>query len=272
MYTDPDGQCVWFVIIGVYAAVNVYQNWDAIKAAKGWEAVGRFAGFAAVGAANGVLSTVAPGWGTILGGGLQSGLNTAVKGGSLNTVLTDAAWGAGTTLVGMGVGYGMEKLTNMGLNGLGVKNDWVRNISTKVISSVSQSFTSTLVQSRFKDGLSWKQSFKQAGDWRSLTCAGLTGAADGVFTTLSNRNRINNTNNNPSNNQPDINSNPSDNGLNLNKTEPLQPLQPIQPNLQPALPPTPTMLALPAPSPFPSGHFEHLWDDVNGDYYRWVND
>ena len=216
-FTDKNGKFIWFIVAAVAvvnAAINVYQNWDAIKAAKGWGAIGKFAGFAAIGAGQGFLSTMNPGL-AILGGGLAAGLNSAIAGKGMNTILSNAGVGLLSSAIGVGAGFGMEKLTGLGLNGLGVKNALALNLTTKIVGNVTQSFTSTLSDGLLR-GHSFKQSIRQASDWRSLTFSAAAGAADGLYTTYANRTSTNNTNNDS--NQPDINSSsPTDNGLNLNK-------------------------------------------------------
>ena len=173
----------------VNAGVNVYQNWDAIKSAHGREAVGRFAGFAAVGAGQGILSAVYGPVGGIVGGTLASGLNSAIRGDNLSTILTNTGVGLLSNTIGVGVGFGMEKLTRLGLDRLGVNNVLVRNVTTKVFGSVSQTFTTTLSDGLLR-GHSFKQSFEQASDWRNLTFAGVSGALEGLYNTYYYKNNI----------------------------------------------------------------------------------
>ncbi len=247
----------------VNAGVNVYQNWDAIKSAHGREAVGRFAGFAAVGAGQGILSAVYGPVGGIVGGTLASGLNSAIRGDNLSTILTNTGFGLLSNTIGVGVGFGMEKLTRLGLDRLGVNNVLVRNVTTKVFGSVSQTFTTTLSDGLLR-GHSFKQSFEQASDWRNLTFAGVSGALEGLYNTYYYKNNITTTQN-----QPDVSqTNPADNVLNLNQVDHLTPLPPLTPNLQPALAPAPVIPALPPHIPtIRPGHIE-----FQGDRWVWVND
>lgn len=262
IYTDPSGEFVWFIITVaiVNAGMNVYQNWDAIKEVHGWKAIGRFAEFAAVGAGRGVLSAVYGPVGGIVGGTLEAGLNSAIRGENLKNILTNTGVGLLSNAIGVGIGFGMEKLTTLGLDELGVNNVLARNVTSKVVGSVSQTFTTSLSDGLLR-GKNLKQSFEQASDWRNLTFAAVSGALEGLDKTYYDKNNITNTQN-----QPDVSpTNPADNMLNLNKI-PLVPLQPLTPNLQPALPPAPVIPALPPHIPImPPGHFE-----IRGDHWMWV--
>ena len=69
---------------------------------------------------------------------MLSGLNSAIRGDNLSTILTNTGVGLLSNTIGVGVGFGMEKLTRLGLDRLGVNNVLVRNVTTKVFGSVSQ--------------------------------------------------------------------------------------------------------------------------------------
>lgn len=155
----------------------------------------------------------------------------------------------------------MEKLTSLGLKSLNINKPLVKNIATKVVGNLSLSISSNF-SANLMNRKSVKKSFNEATNWKNLTMAGISGVAEGLYTTY----EIN-TNNAKDDPSESSSSNPAE----QLQPQPMQQLDAQQPSLPlPASLPIPNLPALPEPS-FNSGYFEHFFDDVKGDYWKWVN-
>ena len=144
IYVDPDGELVWLIpvaIIAVNAGINVYKNWDHIKAANnGWQAVGRFAGYTLIGAADGALSYYIPGGGSILGGALTGGLNSAMRGQSFDKIMFNTGIGFFSGMIGYGVGEGFSQLTKLGLTKMNITSPFINKMVPPIMKNLFGDF------------------------------------------------------------------------------------------------------------------------------------
>lgn len=113
-FTDPSGEIIPLIVGGIIlvsAAINVYSNWDDITGGTGkfsdikW---GKFFGYTTSGAISGALTVYGGPYGVIWAGGVQSILNSSIKGDDFATTVKSASLGVMTAAFSMGVGDGLS--------------------------------------------------------------------------------------------------------------------------------------------------------------------
>lgn len=282
VYVDEDGEIVWFVIAGVLivkAAINVYQNWDYIKAGGGgWDSWGRGLKFAGIGAVDGLITLYCPYGGSVLGPTVGSTLNTAVRGGSLEDVASSFATNLVFNMAGDAVGRGVGMLASKGLTSLNITQPLVQ----KIIPSVAKNVTGDIVKNTgtkmVQGGQSFPDAFKSSLNIKYLAGSSLNGILQGsieyYYENKSNKARSDtspdgsNSDKRSASTLPEVAGNPLDD---------LTPLTPIESGI--LEPPTNIIeihYDLPRPTVFPPGFkydpklplIIHGFDDVHGDWWK----
>lgn len=116
VYVDPDGEFFWLLVpIIIGAALNVYDNWDAVTNSfqQGfWNGMGHALGYAAVGAVQGITTTYLAPVSPILAGVANNIIgsvgNGILSGQSAENILINTAKGVGTGIASGALSGGLS--------------------------------------------------------------------------------------------------------------------------------------------------------------------
>jgi hypothetical protein len=267
IYTDPDGEIVWLIpvaIIVTKAAINVYKNWDHIRAAEnGWQTAGRVLGYAGIGALDGALSYYMPGGGSILGGTLTDGLNGAMRGYSLEEIGIDMGIGFVSNIIGYGVGEGFSYATKQILSATNVTSPFINKMVPPLIKNVTGDFAANTMNFYIRnDGnVPFRDALNYAARPENILSSVTSGVVEGSIDYFQYRQELKAKGNT-------LPPPPSPLDLNKSNTPPTLNVPPPSllpmPELNPPLTPIELFPKSPVPSKRPRGR---VFDDVRG---RWI--
>jgi len=272
IYTDPDGEIAWLIpvaIIVVKAGINVYKNWDHIKAADGgWQTAGRIVGYTLIGAADGALSYLVPEGGSILGGMLRDGLNGAMRGYSLREIGIDVGISFTSNIIGYGVGEGFSELTKLGLSASNITSPLINSYAPKIIKNITGDYVTNTMNFYMRHEQDTNSTFRDAVNYAAKTenilASVASGVVEGSIDYFKYKQELKRNSNTPTTSPSPLDINKSNTSPTFN-APPASPLSPI-PDIHPTLTPTPIEIFLksPVPSKRPRGRY---FDDLQG---RWI--
>jgi hypothetical protein len=185
MYTDPDGEVLWFIpliYIGVTAAINVATHYKELQETTqdkgGWAAFGQAMGFFALGAVNGAVSWYCPALAPVVGIGtsiVDQGLSQgSFKDINYGQIFAESAISIVTSSISNGLvntTFGKADFFTKTLAGNMIKGAVSKNISDLSMRLIK----SSIYTGSAKDG--WED-YKRTGWWQAT----LQGMNDGMKT------------------------------------------------------------------------------------------
>ncbi|RKR10999.1 RHS repeat-associated protein [Flavobacterium sp. 81] len=183
-YTDQSGEFIPLVIVGIIvvsAAINVYNNWDNITGGTGkfsdikWD---KFTGYTVSGAASGALTVYGGPYGVVIGAGVQSFMNSAIKGESMQQTVLNTMGGVAGGFVTRGIGLSFDvNFTNGLIGGNSMFNSIISGATREVFANVGGNVTYDLISTEFKNP---DKSFKGALDPVNLGLSAVGGGLTGL--------------------------------------------------------------------------------------------